>query len=58
MKIYTMVTQSWSKQDLSAIIKDRTQNLRKGEQPILYATHFLDLLQIPIKFHEDICKGY
>ena len=35
-----------------------TQKLRKGEQPLLYVTHFLDLQLIPIKLHEDIPNVY
>ena len=35
-----------------------TQKLIKGKQSFLYATHCLDLFDIPIKFHEDIPNSY
>ena len=32
--------------------------LIEGEQLFLYATHCLDLIYIPITFHEDILNSY
>ena len=55
---YITVTQLWCVQDFLNNQRDITQKVRKGEQPFLYATHRLDLLHIPIKFHEDIYDSY
>ena len=35
-----------------------TQRPRKGEQPVLYATHRLDQIHILIKFQENIPNRY
>ena len=34
------------------------QKLIEREQSFLYATHYFDLIYIPIKFHEDIPNSY
>ena len=38
--------------------RDLTQKRRKGEQPLLYATHRWDFIHIAMKFHEDIPNSY
>ena len=35
-----------------------TPKLKKGEQSFVYVTHCLDLIHIPIKFHEEIPISY
>ena len=38
--------------------KDHKSETENGKQPLLYVTRCLDLIQIPIKFHEDINNRY
>ena len=56
MKISLLVTELWHVQECLGKMNLRgiAWNLRKGGQSFLSATHCLDLIQIPIKLHEDI----
>ena len=60
MKISQTVTELWSVEECMKTINQMgiTGKLRKGEQSFLRAARRLDLMQIPIKLHEDIPNVY
>ena len=59
MKIAQMVTELWrTQQCLWTEEREVTPKLRKGEQPFLYATYYLVIMHIAIKFHHDIPNSY
>ena len=67
MKIFEMVTELWGIQEFlekknekknEKNRRDNTLNLNTGKQLFLRTTHHLDLIHIPITFHEDIPNGY
>ena len=52
--IYIIVTELWYVQYfLNKYQRGKTQKIRKGEQPFLYATHRLDQIHILIKCGKD-----
>ena len=63
MKLSQRVTLLWGVQEYrgGGTVENQRgiiQKLIKREQSFLYATHFFDLIHIPIKFHEDIPNSY
>ena len=59
------MSESWSVQkfrlhkiSIKRTSKGLTLKQSKGRQPLFYATHLIDLIYNPIKYHEDILKRY